>query len=154
MTAALDCPKAAQCKVRCGLVISLTYSWLLQPTREKLGKEPSECEEEELASILVRAMYCWNWQLWQINIAWVAAGKNFLCWRTGTHQQGTWWRVKAKHILCPSTVEFEVIIIRWQQMPSPAPGEYLLSATSSQGVESPSGNTSAMLTCHTLYSLE
>lgn len=56
---ALDCPSAAQSKVHWGSV-NLTHPCSLQPTREKLGKEPSECEEEELASILVRTMYCWN----------------------------------------------------------------------------------------------
>ncbi|NXU61475.1 PDE6B phosphodiesterase, partial [Horornis vulcanius] len=52
MRAALDFPKAAQCKVQWGSVVSLTHPCFLQPTREKLGKEPSECDEEELASIL------------------------------------------------------------------------------------------------------
>lgn len=54
--------KAAQHKVLWNTVANVTCPCSLQPTREKLGKEPSECEEEELASILVRAMYLWNWK--------------------------------------------------------------------------------------------
>lgn len=151
MRAALDCPKAAQCKVQWGLVVSLTHPCSLQPTREKLGKEPSECKEEELESILVRAKYHWNGHPWQTNIAWVHAGKISQCWHSGTHRQGTWWRAKAKHTLPSSAVW---VWAYYYHVPSPTPREYLLSATLSQGFQSPSGNTSATLTCHACCSLE
>lgn len=106
MRAALDCRKAAQCKVHQGSVVSLTRQCSFQPTREKLGKEPSECEEEELASILVRAIHHWNGQPWQTNIAWLDPGKSAQCLHTGTHRQGTWWKVKAKNTLPSSAVGF------------------------------------------------
>ena len=32
----------------------ITHLLLSQPTRERLGKEPADCEEEELGAILVR----------------------------------------------------------------------------------------------------
>lgn len=44
--------------------------------------------------------------------------------------------------------ESEIIVFMCQQVPSAAPEESLLSASLSQGVQSPSGNTSAALACH------
>lgn len=78
--AALDCPKATLCKVQWGSVVSLTHPCFLQPTREKLGKEPSECDEEELASILVRTIPYWKEKPWQANIACIDVGRSSQCW--------------------------------------------------------------------------
>lgn len=146
--------KAAQHKVLWNTVANVTCPCSLQPTREKLGKEPSECEEEELASILVRAMYLWNWKWCQTNTAWVGAGKSCQCWHASAHQQGTRWRVKVKHTRPSCAVRVWGHYGHVAENAFPAPRKWLLCASLSQEVQCPPGSTSVALAYHTFYSPE